>query len=36
MVELHSQFAFYLNRFGELQGGAGAMVEEAYVPVCGS
>lgn len=31
-----SHMAFYLNRFGELQGGLGAQITEAYLPLCGS
>lgn len=31
-----NQMAFYANRFGELQGGYGAMIDDAYVPLCGS
>jgi hypothetical protein len=36
MQELHSHWAFYVNRFGELQGGLGAVITEAYLPACGS
>jgi hypothetical protein len=36
LQELRSEFAWYVNRFGEIQGGAGAQREEAYVPLCGS
>jgi hypothetical protein len=28
--------AYYVNRFGELQGGMGADISEAYLPLCGS
>lgn len=31
-----SQFAVYHNRFGEIQGGFGAAIENAYVGLCGS
>lgn len=31
-----TRFAFYVNRFGELQGGLGAAITDAYVPLCGS
>jgi hypothetical protein len=31
-----SQVALYVNRFGEVQGGPGARIQEAYVPLCGS
>lgn len=31
-----SHFAMYVNRFGELQGGFGAAIENAYVGLCGS
>lgn len=31
-----SQMAFYTNRFGELQGGFGAAIENAYLGPCGS
>jgi len=30
------QLAFYVNQFGETQGGFGATIEQAYVPLCGS
>lgn len=30
------EWAYYGNRFGEIQGGPGAMLENAYVPPCGS
>lgn len=36
LEDLGSQTAFYTNRFGELQGGQGADIEQAYVPLCGS
>jgi hypothetical protein len=28
--------AYYVNRFGEVQGGPGAQIHDAYVPLCGS
>ena len=31
-----NHFAYYMNRFGELQGGYGAAIENAYVGPCGS
>jgi hypothetical protein len=31
-----NHMAFYINRFGELQGGFGASIENAYVSLCGS
>ncbi len=31
-----NHFSFYVNRFGELQGGHGATIDQAYLPVCGS
>jgi len=31
-----SRAAFYMNQFGELQGGLGAIIENAYVGPCGS
>lgn len=31
-----TNMSFYVNRFGELQGGQGATIEQAYVPLCGS
>jgi hypothetical protein len=31
-----STMAWYVNRFGELQGGLGADISEAYLPLCGS
>jgi hypothetical protein len=36
LVELRSNYAWYGNRFGEIQGGFGAQKEEAYVPLCNS
>ena len=31
-----NHFAIYHNRFGEIQGGFGAAIENAYVGLCGS
>ena len=31
-----SRMGFYMNRFGEIQGGFGAAIENAYVGPCGS
>ena len=31
-----NKFTFYVNRFGEVQGGYGATIEQAYLPLCGS
>lgn len=31
-----NHFAIYHNRFGEIQGGFGASIEQAYVGLCGS
>ena len=31
-----NSFTIYLNRFGEVQGGYGATIEQAYLPLCGS
>ena len=31
-----TKFAAYVNRFGELQGGFGAQIWDAYLPLCGS
>lgn len=36
LEDVTSQMAFYANRFGELQGGFGAPMDGAYVPLCGS
>lgn len=36
LEDQRTQLGLYLNRFGELQGGFGASIENAYVPSCGS
>ena len=36
LTDADTSFSFYLNRFGELQGGYGALIQEAYLPLCGS
>lgn len=36
LEDQRTQLGLYVNRFGELQGGFGASIEQAYVPVCGS
>lgn len=30
------EMAYYVNRFGEIQGGPGAQLTDAYQPTCGS
>lgn len=36
LQEQKTQLAIYLNRFGEVQIGYGAQLEDMYVPLCGS
>lgn len=36
LEDQNSGIAYYNNRFGELQGGLGAAIEQAYLPLCGS
>lgn len=36
LEDQESHFAVYSNRFGELQGGFGAQIWDAYLPLCGS
>jgi len=36
LEETSSHMALYLNRFGEVHSGQGALLENAYVPHCGS
>lgn len=36
LEDQNSGMAFYTNRFGEVQGGFGASIEQAYVGLCGS
>ncbi len=36
MEDTVSGMSFYNNQFAELQGGYGAMIENAYLPSCGS
>lgn len=36
LEDQRTQLGLYVNRFGELQGGYGASIEQAYIPVCGS
>ena len=36
LEEQGEDVAYYVNRFGEVQGGRGASIEQAYVPLCGS
>ncbi len=36
LEDRNTGLAYYVNRFGELQGGMGAAIESAYVPLCGS
>ena len=36
LEDTSSHFAIYHNRFGEIQGGFGAAIENAYVGLCGS
>lgn len=36
LEDITNHFAIYHNRFGEIQGGFGAAIENAYVGLCGS
>lgn len=36
LEDQNTGLSFYVNRFGELQGGVGAAIENAYLPLCGS
>lgn len=36
LEERDSHLGIYVNRFGEIQGGYGAAIEQAYLPLCGS
>ena len=36
LVDQQSQVALYLSRFGEVQIGIGAELEDSYVPLCNS
>lgn len=36
LEDQNTGMAYYTNRFGELQGGMGAAIENAYVGLCGS
>ena len=36
LEDQESHMSFYNNRFAELQGGYGADITEAYLPLCGS
>lgn len=36
LVDQQSHIAFYLSRFGEVQIGQGAALEDAYIPLCNS
>lgn len=36
LEDQHSKLGVYINKFGEIQGGYGAEIENAYLPPCGS
>jgi len=36
LEDQQSKLGIYVNRFGEIQGGIGASIEQAYIPLCGS
>jgi len=36
LEQQENRMGFYFNRFGEIQGGFGAAIENAYVQLCGS